>query len=79
MSEGNSYKPIERFNLKENYDEFIRVHGFDIRMLTTGQVHSQVQDTRDVRDPQRLGEALLTRPSGIGVLEFADALNYGGT
>lgn len=76
--ERKALQGASRFDLETQYQEFIRIHGFDIREETTGQVWSTVEDTRDRRDPQRLGEALLNRPKGTNILEFADALYYGG-
>lgn len=62
-----------RFSLVENYEEFERLRGFDIRgELTT--LRSTVSDRRDNRDPQRLGEALLQRPDGMKITEWADYL-----
>lgn len=66
-------KGASRFDLTENYEEFERLRGFDIRGYLN-VVHSTVQDTRDVRDPQRLGEALLARPDGMSITEWADHL-----
>lgn len=71
MSE--SFTPMIRFDKEENYAEFERVHGFDIRG-SFDVVRSSVPDTRDNRDPVRIGETLLSRPKDTSVLEWADAL-----
>jgi len=66
-------KPIERFNKEENYLEFERLRGFDIRGTLT-VVRSSVPDTRDARDPEKIGKALLSRPDKMSILEMADLL-----
>lgn len=68
MSE-SAYRPV-RFDLEKNYEEFIRVHGFDIRAPLT-LVHSTVPNLRDNRDPQAIGRALLQRPKNMSILEMA--------
>ena len=68
-----AYPPIERFNLDENYAEFERVRGFDIRGELT-VVRSEVPDTRDARDPEKIGNALLSRPKHVSILEMADLI-----
>jgi hypothetical protein len=66
-------KGASRFDLLENYEEFMRLRGFDIRG-ELAVVRSTVPDLRDNRDPQRLGEALLQRPDGMKITEWADYL-----
>lgn len=68
-------KGASRFDLIENYEEFERLRGFDIRSLRhNDSVQSTVRDSRDTRDPQRLGEALMQRPNGMKITEWADHL-----
>lgn len=62
-----------RFSLVDNYEEFERLRGFDIRG-TLQVVRSTVSDKRDNRDPQKIGEALLNRPAGMKITEWADYL-----
>jgi hypothetical protein len=62
-----------RFSLIENYEEFERLRGFDIRGEFT-LVQSTVSDRRDNRDPQQLGEALMSRPDGMSITKWADTL-----
>jgi hypothetical protein len=62
-----------RFSLIENYEEFERLRGFDIRGKLK-VVQSTVSDRRDNRDPSQLGEALTQRPDGMKITEWADAL-----
>ena len=68
-----AYPPLERFNKEENYSEFERVRGFDIRGELIA-VRSEVPDTRDARDPEKIGNALLSRPSGISITDYADMI-----
>ena len=67
---GAPYPPQERFNKDENYAEFARIHGFDIRGELT-LVRSSVPDLRDARDPEKIGQALLTHPEKMSILEMA--------
>jgi hypothetical protein len=76
MDENGNRKALQgasRFSLVENYEEFERLRGFDIRG-ELASLQSTVRDSRDVRDPQQLGEALLQRPDGMKITEWADYL-----
>lgn len=80
MDQGRKRVPLQgasRFSLEDNYEEFERVHGFDIRDRHSEFPETNYQDTRDTRDPQRLGEELLNRKDNgwdKSILEYADMI-----
>lgn len=93
-------KPVVRFDKEENYKEFERQRGFDIRTHNAPQeddvvkleyrfvrypakstehgqpnfTSTRVQDSRDNRDPQQFGDALLSRPPDISITDYADMI-----
>lgn len=74
-AEAAAYKPVVAHDKEKNYREFEIAHGFDIRTMSSGEALVKGSDTRDLRDPQQVGQALLTRPENTTILEIADLLD----
>ena len=96
-------KPVKRFDKEENYREFERQRGFDIRTHDAPQdpdvvklehrlvrypaksterqgliyTQTRVQDTRDNRDPEEIGNTLFSRPADTSIVEWADNMEAG--
>lgn len=68
--ERKALQGASRFDLEQNYVEFQRVHGFDIREQPF-EPKDSTHPPRDTRDPQRVGEALKRRRRRAPTLPFS--------